>query len=249
MTLKSMLNKDNMPMHIAIIMDGNGRWAKKRGNIRIFGHTQGADSVNEVVEAAVEAEIKYLTLYAFSTENWSRPEIEIDGLMTLLSSTIDKKLATLMKYNVKLNVIGQRDKLPQKVRQKLEFAIESTKDNKGLTLTLALSYSSRWEITDAVQRIAEKVKAGVLNTSDINEETVSAHLSTAEIPDPELLIRTSGEYRISNYLLWQIAYSELYFTETLWPDFKKEDFWKAILDYQKRERRFGKTGDQIKGKA
>lgn len=249
MTLKSELNKDNMPEHIAIIMDGNGRWAKKRGNIRIFGHTQGADSVNEVVEAAVEAEIKYLTLYAFSTENWSRPEIEIDGLMTLLSSTIDKKLATLMKYNVKLNVIGQRDKLPQKVRQKLEAAIENTKDNKGLTLTLALSYSSRWEITDAIQKISKKVSLGELDIATIDERTVSEHLSTAGIPDPELLIRTSGEYRISNYLLWQIAYSELYFTETLWPDFKKEDFWKAIQDYQKRERRFGKTGDQIKEKA
>lgn len=249
MTIKSMLNKDNMPQHVAIIMDGNGRWAKKRGNIRIFGHTQGADSVNDVVEAAVECGIKYLTLYAFSTENWSRPEKEIDGLMSLLASSIDKKLATLMKYNVKLNVIGQRSKLPTSVLHKLESAIENTNNNSALTLTLALSYSSRWEITEAIKNIAEDVKDGKLDSDSICEGIIDKYLSTSGIPDPELLIRTSGELRISNYLLWQIAYSELYFTETLWPDFKKEDFWKAILDYQQRERRFGKTGDQIKDKA
>lgn len=249
MSFKEKIIKEKLPKHVAIIMDGNGRWAKRKGNIRLFGHSQGADSVNEVVEAAVETGVEYLTLYAFSTENWNRPEKEVDGLMTLLSSTIDKKINTLLKYNVRLNVIGLIDKLPEKVRTKLLKAIERTKNNKGLTLTLALSYSSRWEIGEMVKSIAEQVKQGTLSVDQINDQVISDNLHTAGIPDPELLIRTSGEYRISNYLLWQIAYAELYFTEVLWPDFKKENFWEAIYNYQNRERRFGKTGEQIKGEA
>jgi len=249
MSFKSQIHKDAIPKHIAIIMDGNGRWAKKRGNIRLFGHNQGADSVNDVVEASVEIGLEYLTLYAFSTENWSRPEFEVEGLMKLLASTIDKKLETLLKYDVRLNVIGQIEKLPNTVKNKLEKAIIRTANNKGLTLTLALSYSSKWELTNAMRQIGEKILKGSLTPEKINEETISNHTCTAGIPDPELLIRTSGEFRISNFLLWQIAYSELYFTEKLWPDFKKEDFWEAICAYQQRERRFGKTGEQIKEEA
>lgn len=230
-------------------MDGNGRWAKKKGSLRLFGHNQGADSVNAVVEAAVEIGLENLTLYAFSTENWNRPSLEVDGLMKLLASTIDKKLDTLIKHNVRLNMIGQFDKLPSNVATKLKSAIDTTANNKGLTLTLALSYSSKWELTEAMKQIAEKIKDGELTPADITDKTISEHTCTNGIPDPELLIRTSGEYRISNFLLWQIAYSELYFTDKLWPDFKKEDFWEAIYAYQQRERRFGKTGEQIKEEA
>jgi undecaprenyl diphosphate synthase len=245
MSIKDKILKDKLPEHVAIIMDGNGRWANRRGGLRLMGHSQGANSVTAVVEASVEIGIKYLTLYAFSTENWSRPAGEIDGLMSLLSSTIDKKMDLLMKYNVKLHVIGQSGKLPAKVGEKLAAAQKRTSENTGLVVTLALSYSARWEITEMVRQVAADASAGLISPDDINECFVSGRLSTKGIPDPELLIRTSGEVRISNFLLWQIAYSELYFTPVLWPDFNKEVYWEAIYDYQQRERRFGKTGEQI----
>lgn len=241
----SNIDKNNLPSHIAIIMDGNGRWAKKKGNMRIFGHKNGAKAVNEVIEASVELGIKYITLYAFSTENWSRPKSEIEALMSLLVSTIDNELKKLKKHNVRLKTIGDISCLPKRVRQKLETAIDATNNNEGLTLTLALSYSARWEITEAVKKIAFEIKNENLSPESIDANTINAHLCTKNYPDPELLIRTSGEFRISNFLLWQIAYTELYFTDTLWPDFTKEEFYCAIIDYQKRERRFGKTGDQI----
>ncbi|MBK8808941.1 MAG: isoprenyl transferase [Bacteroidales bacterium] len=249
MSYKNLIIKENRPNHIAIIMDGNGRWAKKIGNIRLVGHKKGANSVNEVIEACVELEIKYLTLYAFSTENWNRPKTEIEGLMSLLLSTLEKELEKLKKHGVRLKTIGDISKLPQSVELKLKKAIEETATNTGLTLTLALSYSSRWEITEMVKSIVEKYKNTEITENEITSNLIESHLSTKDIPDPELLIRTSGEYRLSNFLLWQIAYTELYFTDTLWPDFKKEDLYKAIADYQKRERRFGKTGEQISNEA
>lgn len=233
-----------MPEHVAIIMDGNGRWAKKLGNIRLFGHNAGVKSVREVTEASVELGIKYLTLYAFSTENWNRPQAEVQGLMSLLAKTLAEELATFAKNNVRLKVIGGEG-LPGNVKKSLDEAEKNTADNTGLTLVLALSYSSRWEITKAVTDIAKKVEAGELKADKISQETISQHMSTNFMPDPELLIRTSGEYRISNFLLWQIAYSELYFTDVLWPDFKKENFYEALLDYQSRERRFGMTSEQV----
>ncbi len=233
-----------MPEHVAIIMDGNGRWAKKLGNIRLFGHNAGVKSVREVTEASVELGIKYLTLYAFSTENWNRPQAEVQGLMSLLAKTLAEELATFAKNNVRLKVIGGEG-LPENVKKSLDEAEKNTAGNTGLTLVLALSYSSRWEITKAVTDIAKKVEAGELKADKISQETISQHMSTNFMPDPELLIRTSGEYRISNFLLWQIAYSELYFTDVLWPDFKKENFYEALLDYQSRERRFGMTSEQV----
>ncbi len=245
MAYKDKIVKQKLPKHVAIIMDGNGRWAKKKGNQRIFGHKNGVKAVREVTEAAGEIGIKYLTLYAFSTENWNRPRNEIDALMSLLVSTINSETKTLLKNNVRLKAIGDKTNLPDKVRQKLQEAIEKTKHGTGLTLILALSYSARWEITNAVQNIVGDAQKNKLDASAIDHELINKYLQTNAYPDPELLIRTSGEYRISNFLLWQIAYSELYFTETLWPDFRKEDFFKAIVEFQLRERRFGKTSEQI----
>ncbi len=226
-------------------MDGNGRWAKKRGGLRIFGHQSAITAVRETVEAAAEMGIEYLTLYAFSTENWSRPATEVSALMQLLVSTIRKETATLNKNNIRLQTIGNRDSLPAACQRELLEAIEITKDNTRMTLVLALSYSGRWDIAQAMQRIAQKVGQGSIDPNQISETTVAQHLSTAGIPDPELLIRTSGEQRISNFLLWQLAYTELYITELLWPDFRKEHLYEAIVAYQRRERRFGKTSEQL----
>ena len=235
------IDKTNLPKHIAITMDGNGRWAKTKGKLRVFGHKNGIKAVRDTVEAAAEIGIKFLTLYAFSTENWSRPESEVNALMTLLVSAINKETKTLMDNNIRLNTIGDTESLPSKAKKELAEAIEKTKGNTRMTLVLALSYSGRWDILNAVNEITNM---GVVNEK-ITEEQFQQYLSTKSVPDPELLIRTSGEYRISNFLLWQIAYSELYFTDTLWPDFRRADLEKAILDYQSRERRFGKTTEQI----
>ncbi len=235
------IDKTNLPKHIAITMDGNGRWAKTKGKLRVFGHKNGVKAVRDTVEAAAEIGIEFLTLYAFSTENWKRPESEVNALMTLLVSAISKETKTLMDNNIRLSTIGDTESLPSKAKKELLQAIEKTKNNSRMTLVLALSYSGRWDIINAVNTI---VKEDNVNR-DITEEDFQQYLTTKSVPDPELLIRTSGEYRISNFLLWQIAYSELYFTDTLWPDFRKEDLEKAILDYQSRERRFGKTSEQI----
>jgi undecaprenyl diphosphate synthase len=245
MSYKDQIIVERLPGHIAIIMDGNGRWAKKRGNQRIFGHRNAIAAVRDTVEACAELGIKYLTLYAFSTENWSRPKLEIDALMMLLVQTIHAETSTLLDNNVRLNAIGNLSSLPKDVDKQLKSAINKTLHNKGLTLTLALSYSSRWEILEAIRAIAQKVEQGVLQAKDITSDLFSKYLATANMPDPELMIRTSGEYRISNFLLWQLAYAELHFTDTLWPDFRREDLYKAIVDYQKRERRFGKISEQV----
>jgi undecaprenyl diphosphate synthase len=226
-------------------MDGNGRWAKKKGALRIFGHRNAVDAVREVTEGCGELGIKYLTLYAFSTENWNRPKAEIDSLMELLVSTLKAEIKRLNENGVKLKTIGDLSQLPKSCQENLLWAIDKTKDNKGLTLILALSYSGRWEITQAVREIAKQVKAGNLPPEAINEQTIENFLTTSGIPDPELLIRTSGELRVSNFLLWQIAYTELFITPTLWPDFRKETLYEAILSYQQRERRFGKTSEQL----
>jgi len=239
------IDPTNLPQHVAIIMDGNGRWAKKVGEERIFGHQNGVKSVRECTEAAAELGIKYITLYAFSTENWSRPKEEVDALMSLLVSTINAETESLNKNNIRLHAIGNLKSLPPETFAELNQAIENTKHNTHLNLVLALSYSSKWEITNAVKNIAQQVKNGELSIDDINESLISENLTTKNIPDPELLIRTSGELRISNFLLWQLAYSELYFTDKLWPEFTKQDFFDAIADYQQRERRFGKTSEQI----
>ncbi len=246
MSLKDQLIKEKMPKHVAVIMDGNGRWAKQRGSARVFGHQHGVTAVREVTEAAAEIGIEYLTLYAFSTENWNRPKMEVDALMSLLVSTISSETKTLLKNNVRLNAIGNHESLPSNVRKKLNDCIQQTASNTGLTLTLALSYSSRWEIINAVKGIAQGVKDGSVLVEGIDDALFSRFLTTKGIPDPELLIRTSGEHRISNFLLWQIAYAELYFCQTLWPDFRRENFYEALLDYQNRERRFGLTSDQLK---
>lgn len=245
MTSKDKINPTAVPKHIAIIMDGNGRWAQQRGEERTFGHENGVKPVREVVEAAAEVGVKFLTLYAFSTENWNRPKEEIDALMSLMVHTINAETKTLNKNSIKLQAIGDLKSLPVDCHNELLEAIENTKNNTRMTLVIALSYSSRWEITEAIKQIAEKVNNKTLSTDEINDETISAHLCTSFMPDPELMIRTSGEHRISNFLLWQLAYTELYFTEKLWPDFEKEDLFKAILNYQSRERRFGKTSKQI----
>lgn len=237
---KEKIDYNHLPQHIAIIMDGNGRWAKERGYDRIFGHQNGVSSVREVTEAAAEMGIKYLTLYAFSTENWGRPQQEVDALMELLIDTIEKETPTLNKNNISLKAIGDMSRLPTSAAAKLQRCIEETSVNNGLKLVLALSYSSRWEITNAMKKISNLVCQGVLKTEDINDGLIAEYLTTNTIPDPDLLIRTSGEYRISNFLLWQIAYTELYFTQTHWPDFRKENFYNAIYDFQQRERRFGK---------
>lgn len=236
-----------LPSHIAIIMDGNGRWAKEKGEDRLYGHLHGVESVRNIVEGAAELGVKYLTLYAFSTENWDRPEYEVSGLMELLIDTIHNEVPTLNKNNIKLHVIGDTNMLPEAAKKELDEALTETSVNTGLNLVMALSYSSRWEILKAVKQIAAQVKAGTLEVEDIDPETIKQNLTTHAFPDPELMIRTSGEYRISNFLLYQLAYAELYFTNTLWPDFRKDDLYQAILDYQGRERRFGKTGEQVKG--
>ena len=235
-----------LPGHIAIIMDGNGRWAKEKGEDRLFGHLHGVESVRNIVEGCAELGIKCLTLYAFSTENWDRPEYEVSGLMELLVDTIRKEVPTLNKNNIRLHVIGDTDMLPEAAKKELAEALAETAVNTGLDLIMALSYSSRWEITNAVKQIAVAVKEGRLQPTAITQETLQQYLSTGRFPDPELMIRTSGEYRISNFLLYQLAYAELYFTPTLWPDFRKENLYEAILEYQSRERRFGKTSEQIK---
>lgn len=238
--------KDRIPAHVAIIMDGNGRWAKQHGLQRMFGHKQGVKTVHEITTAAAKLGIQYLTLYAFSTENWNRPKEEVDALMALLVETIKQETPTLMNNNVRLMTIGDLSRLPEVTRQKFEQCLEQTSHNTGLNLVLALSYSSRWEITHAMQQAATDVAQGKRDVASIDEQAVSDYMTTAGMPDPDLLIRTSGEYRISNFLLWQLAYAELYFTDKLWPDFCIEDFYAAIVDYQHRERRFGKTSEQLK---
>ncbi|MEO7444101.1 MAG: isoprenyl transferase [Ferruginibacter sp.] len=240
------INKENLPRHIAIIMDGNGRWAEEKGENRLFGHLHGVESVRNIVEGAAEIGIEYLTLYAFSTENWDRPAYEVTGLMELLVDTIRNEVPTLNKNNIKLHVIGDMKMLPPKANKALEEALAETSANTGLNLIMALSYSSRWELVNAVKNIAQDVADGKLVPQDISQETLQNYLSTSGFPDPELMIRTSGEYRISNFLLYQLAYAELYFTDTRWPDFRKENLNEAIADFQKRERRFGKTGSQVK---
>ena len=239
------LDKNNIPKHVAIIMDGNGRWAKQKGEMRIFGHTNGVESVRESLTAAAEIGVKYLTLYAFSTENWNRPKEEVAALMDLLVKAIYDEVEELNEKGVRLETIGNTSILPVSCREALAKAKDKTKDNNKITLILALSYSSRWEIAQAVKTMAEESISGKLDVETINEDLISSYLSSSDFPDPELLIRTSGENRVSNFLMWQLAYTELYFTETLWPDFKKEHFFKAIKDYQDRERRFGKTSEQI----
>lgn len=242
---KDDLNKDNLPVHIAIIMDGNGRWAKKQGKKRIFGHKNGAKAVREVVEGCAELGIKNLTLYAFSTENWNRPKMEVEMLMKLLVSSLKKEVKTLMDNNIKLNTIGNIQALPGNICEELIEVMEKTRNNSHMTLTVALSYGSREELMNVVKQISNKVKNNIISVDDIDESVINNHLYTQNLPDVDLLIRTSGEHRISNFLLWQIAYAELYFTEVLWPDFKKEHLVKAINNYQNRERRFGKTSEQL----
>lgn len=244
-SVKERIDLSKLPQHIAVIMDGNGRWAKEHGKPRIWGHRNGVKAVREVTEAAAEIGIKWLTLYAFSTENWNRPRMEVGALMDLLVSTIREELETMNKNNIKLNAIGDIDLLPHRTKKALQEGIENTKNNTRMTLTLALNYSARWEITQAMRKVAAKAKENQLQAEEIDESTVASFLTTADIPDPELLIRTSGEHRISNFLLWQIAYTELYFSDIYWPDFEREEFYSAILDFQQRERRFGKTSEQL----
>ncbi len=245
MELIDQIDRSNIPEHIAIIMDGNGRWAKKQGKPRVFGHKNGVKAVREVTEGCAELGINYLTLYAFSTENWNRPKIEVTALMTLLVETIKSEVKTLNKNNIRLETIGNTEALPEKSKKALRNAIAETKDNTGLCLILALNYSAKWDIMQAVKSIAQKVEDQSLHADSITESDFESALSTKNIPDPELLIRTSGESRISNFLLWEIAYAELFFTSVLWPDFTKEHLAKAILDFQNRERRFGKTSEQV----
>ena len=239
------IDKSKLPLHIAIIMDGNGRWAKEKGEDRLYGHLHGVDSVRNIVEGCAELGIGYLTLYAFSTENWDRPEYEVIGLMELLVSTIRKEVETLNKNNIRLHVIGDMSMLPQSAQDELNEALSITEKNNGLQLIMALSYSGRWEILQMVKNIAAAVEQKILSANEISQETIQQFLSTSSFPDPELMIRTSGEFRISNFLLYQLAYAELYFTPVRWPDFRKENLYEAILDYQNRERRFGKTSEQI----
>ena len=245
MEFLSLIDKQNIPQHVAIIMDGNGRWAKQQGEERLFGHSVGVESVREALNACKKIGVKYLTLYTFSTENWSRPKEEIDGLMNLLVQTIANEVDELNEKGIRLLTIGDDDGLPESCKDELRDAKEKTSKNTEFNLILALNYSARWEIKKSIQFIAESYKEGKINLSDINDELISNSLTTANYPDPELLIRTSGEHRISNFLLWQIAYSELYFTDVLWPDFKEADLYQAVLAYQKRERRFGKTSEQL----
>lgn len=243
MRYKELIDKSRIPAHIAIIMDGNGRWAKQRGEARSFGHQAGAETVHVIAEEAARLGVKYLTLYTFSTENWKRPAEEVSALMHLLMDSIEEE--TLMKNNIRFRIIGEMAKLPVHVAERLEQCIAHTSGNTGMTLVLALSYSSKWEITNAVKQIAKQVESHKLAINDITDQTIDKYLETRFMPDPDLLIRTGGELRLSNYLLWQCAYSELYFCDTFWPDFKEEEFCKAIYDYQQRERRFGKTSEQL----
>jgi len=243
--LKDKIDPNRLPSHIAIIMDGNGRWAKEKGQDRLFGHYHGVESVRDIVEGCAELGIKYLTLYAFSTENWHRPEDEVTGLMELLVQTIRKETETLNKNNIRLHVIGDLNKMPKNAIDELNESISNTSTNTGLNLVMALSYSSRWEILQAVKHLAEDVKKGMLDPDTISQDTFQQYLCTSQFPDPELMIRTSGEFRVSNFLLYQLAYAELYFTDVRWPDFRKENLYAAILDFQSRERRFGKTSEQV----
>jgi undecaprenyl diphosphate synthase len=244
--MKEKLDLTNIPKHLAIIMDGNGRWAKKKGAMRIFGHRHAIQAVKDAIEGADNLGVKYLTLFSFSTENWSRPQDEVRALMELLVKTIIDEISLMMKNNIRLITIGDVSSLPKSAYEKLQEAKKLTENNTGLTVILALSYSGQWELTQATKRIVQKVSEGKLNPEEITQQTVADHLETAGIPDPELMIRTSGEFRISNFLLWQLAYTELYFTPVLWPDFRMEHLYAAVEDYQKRERRFGKTGEQVK---
>jgi undecaprenyl diphosphate synthase len=244
-SLKDQINMQRLPRHIAIIMDGNGRWAKEKGQDRLYGHFHGVESVRDIVEGCAELGIEYLTLYAFSTENWERPKYEVTGLMELLVETIRKETETLNRNNIRMHVIGDMNMLPEEARKELSESLEMTSHNTGLNLVMALSYSSRWELMEAVKKIATDVKEGKLEVDAISQDTLQQYLCTSEFPDPELMVRTSGEYRISNFLLYQLAYAELYFTDVRWPDFRKENLYEAILDFQRRERRFGKTSDQL----
>jgi undecaprenyl diphosphate synthase len=246
MSFLEQIDQKYSPKHVAIIMDGNGRWAKKRGLLRVFGHEKGANAVREAIEAAGDCGVSHLTLYAFSTENWNRPKIEVNKLMNLLVSSLKKEFKSLHKNGIKLCAIGELDSLPSKARKELFEVIEKTKDNKKLVLTLALSYGSRSEIVKTVKEIADKVKNNIISLESIDDSIINEHLYTRNLPDVDLLIRTSGEQRLSNFLLWQLAYAEFYFIDVLWPDFKKDDLYKAILNYQNRERRFGKTSEQLK---
>lgn len=245
MTGKAEIDTQNIPAHVAVIMDGNGRWAKQRGGLRVFGHQSAITAVRETVEEAAELGVRYLTLYAFSTENWNRPALEVMALMQLLVHTIRQETATLLKNSIRLEAIGDISTLPGNCRRELAEAMDLTKDGTRMTLVLALSYSGRWDLTQAAKRMAADVASGQLQPADVTEATVASYLVTARMPDPELLIRTSGEQRISNFLLWQLAYTELYITDLLWPDFRKQHFQEAIRAYQRRERRFGKTSEQI----
>ena len=246
MNLLDSIDQTNLPKHLAIIMDGNGRWAKQQGFLRAFGHENGTKSVKKTITTCAKLGIKYLTLYAFSTENWNRPKLEVDALMRILINSLKKELTTLQENNIRLNAIGNLDKLPKSAQKELLDVIDKTKNNTQLTLTLALSYGSREEVVNAVKIISDKVKNNIISIDAIDDSIINEHLYTQNLPDVDLLIRTSGEHRISNFLLWQIAYAELYFTNVLWPDFKDEDLYEAIISYQKRERRFGKTSEQIK---
>lgn len=244
-SLEAKIDRQKLPRHIAIIMDGNGRWAQEKGQDRLYGHFHGVESVRDIVEGCAELGVGYLTLYAFSTENWDRPVQEVNGLMELLVDTIRNEVETLNRNNIRLHVIGDILMLPEYARQELKEALDMTSHNTGLNLVMALSYSSRWELVEAVKQIAQDVKAGKINPATITQDTLQQYLCTSEFPDPELMIRTSGEYRISNFLLYQLAYAELYFTNVRWPDFRKENLYEAILDFQQRERRFGKTSAQV----
>jgi len=248
MQLRKQIDENKLPSHVAIIMDGNGRWAQHRGLDRIFGHQQGVNAVREVIEAAAELKIRFLTLYAFSTENWGRPDDEVSALMGIMIQSLSNETETLLKNNISLKAIGDLDRLADDVREKLTETITVTSVSTGLNLVIAMSYSSRWEITMAARKMSNDAKNGILNPDSVTEADFEKYLTTYGIPDPELMIRTSGELRISNFLLWQLAYSELYFTYTLWPDFGKDDFYSAIIDFQKRERRFGKTSEQVSEK-
>ncbi|UWY29917.1 isoprenyl transferase [Flavobacterium sp. TR2] len=246
MNLIESIDHKNLPKHLAIIMDGNGRWAKQQGYLRAFGHENGTKSVKEIIKTSAKLGIEYLTLYAFSTENWNRPKLEVQALMKILINSLKKELVTLQENNIRLNAIGNLDKLPKTAQKELLDVMEKTKNNTRLTLTLALSYGSREELVNAVKSISDKVKNNIISIDTIDDSIINEHLYTQNLPDVDLLIRTSGEHRISNFLLWQIAYAELYFTNVLWPDFKDQDLYEAIISYQKRERRFGKTSEQIK---
>lgn len=248
MSVKEQVDLERLPQHVAIIMDGNGRWAKKRGRLRVFGHENGVRAVREAAESAAELGVKYLTLYAFSSENWRRPENEIKALMNLLVRTVKREMKTLHENDIRLNTIGDIRKMGNDCHGSLQKAMDETRDHQRMTLTLALNYSGRWDIEQATRSIAEDVATGSLDPATVNTATISQYLSTAPMPDPELLIRTSGEHRISNFLLWQLAYSELYFCSTLWPDFRKEHLYKALIDYQSRERRFGQISEQLNNK-